>query len=115
MSDFWPKEIRIGADRRRLTVAWDDGRSDELAAHYLRVESPSAEVQGHGPGERKVVTGRENVAISAVDPVGSYAIRITFDDGHSTGIFSWPYLRMLADEHETRAERHRSEVAALGR
>ncbi len=88
----WPTEIRLLADKRVLAVGFDDGSRVEIPAELLRVESPSAEVQGHGPSERKLVAGKRNVRILRVDPVGNYAVRLAFDDGHSSGIFSWPFL-----------------------
>ena len=89
----WPTELRLSKDRRALTVTFDSGESFSLDAEYLRVLSPSAEVQGHSPDERKTVPGKRNVAILEVNPIGNYAVRLVFDDLHSTGIFSWDYLR----------------------
>ena len=91
----WPTELRLDAAKRTLTVSFDNGERHALPAEYLRVESPSAEVQGHGPGQKQVVTGKENVAIEALEPVGNYAVRIRFDDGHDTGLYSWEYLLEL--------------------
>lgn len=91
----WPKEIRLRKDRRVLDVTFADGSSAALPAEYLRVRSPSAEVQGHSPAERKTVGGKKNVAIIAIVPVGNYAVRLDFDDGHATGIYSWSYLHEL--------------------
>jgi DUF971 family protein len=96
MTNPWPTELRLHKDRKTLTVAFDSGDSFDLAAEYLRVRSPSAEVQGHSPSQKKMVTGKENVAIVAIEPVGNYAIKIVFDDGHDTGLFTWDYLRKLA-------------------
>lgn len=96
----WPVEIRLDPSRARLTIAYDDGRTDNLDAEYLRVESPSAEVQGHTPDQKVIQAGKRGVTISAVAPVGTYAVRLTFSDGHSTGIYSWPYLRKLAEERD---------------
>src|SRR3954468_24691347 len=84
----WPTELRLHKDRKTLTVAFDNGRSFDLAAEYLRVRSPSAEVQGHSPAERKTVGGKHNVAVLEVKPIGNYAVRLVFDDLHSTGIYS---------------------------
>ena len=95
----WPTELRLHKDRRTLTVTFDNGQSFDLAAEYLRVKSPSAEVQGHSPDERKTVPGKKNVEIMEVQPVGNYAVRLVFDDMHSTGIYSWNYLRELGREH----------------
>ena len=95
----WPTELRLSADKKTLTIVFNTGERHALAAEYLRVESPSAEVQGHGPGQKQVVTGKEGVAISALEPVGNYAVRIIFDDGHDSGLFSWDYLHELGREH----------------
>jgi DUF971 family protein len=105
-----PTEIRLDRAARVLHVTFDDGSQFSLPAEYLRVESPSAEVQGHGPGQKTIVGGKERVGIGAVEPVGHYAVRLVFDDGHDTGIFSWDYL------HELGADQHRrwaAYVAAL--
>jgi DUF971 family protein len=95
MSDVWPTEIKVSKDRQTLTVGFNDGGAYALSAEMLRVLSPSAEVQGHGPGQKLTVPGKRNVAILSVHPTGNYAIRIGFDDGHDTGIFTWTYLREL--------------------
>ena len=92
MSETWPTELRLHKDRKTLTVSFDGGDSFDLAAEYLRVKSPSAEVQGHSAEERKTVPGKKNVGIMEVLPVGNYAVRLVFDDMHSTGIFGWDYL-----------------------
>ena len=91
----WPVEIRLLRDRRALQVSFDDGKIFDLSAELLRVTSPSAEVQGHSEAERKTVGGKRNVTILSVDSVGNYAVRIGFDDMHSTGIYSWAFLRDL--------------------
>lgn len=96
----WPVELKLVDDKRALQIAWDDGRSDTIEAEYLRVESPSAEVQGHTPHEKTIVPGKKDVTIRDVQAVGTYAVKILFSDGHSTGIFTWPYLRKLYDQHE---------------
>jgi DUF971 family protein len=90
-----PVEIRLSKAERVLHVTFDDGANFALPAEYLRVESPSAEVQGHGPQQKKIVPGKRDVAITGVEPVGNYAVRLTFDDLHDTGIFSWDYLHEL--------------------
>jgi DUF971 family protein len=92
MTEPWPTELRLHKDRRTLTVAFDSGDRFDLAAEYLRVRSPSAEVQGHSPSERRTVGGKQNVQILELHPIGNYAVRLVFDDMHSTGIFSWEYL-----------------------
>lgn len=98
----WPTELRLDPAKKTLTVAFDNGERYALAAEYLRVESPSAEVQGHGPGQKQIVTGKENVAIAALEPVGNYAVRIRFDDTHDTGLYTWDYLHELGREHRTK-------------
>jgi DUF971 family protein len=92
----WPTDIVAKDHGRRLEIAFDDGVTVTLSAERLRVESPSAEVQGHAPGEKRTVTGKENVRIVDIEPIGNYAIRIGFDDGHNTGLYAWDYLRRLA-------------------
>jgi DUF971 family protein len=100
MADPWPQGLRIPKDRRSLVVEWDDGRRDELPAELLRVESPSAEVQGHNASQKVIVAGKADVAITAAEPVGSYAVRLVFSDGHDSGLFSWTILRRMADHRE---------------
>jgi DUF971 family protein len=100
MSEPWPTELRLHKDRKALTVVFDDGASFELPAEYLRVRSPSAEVQGHSPAERRVVGGKREVRILELQPVGNYAVRLVFDDTHSTGIFTWEYLFELGRNRE---------------
>jgi DUF971 family protein len=97
MSDIWPTELRVSKDRQRLIVTFNDGQSFDLSAEMLRVLSPSAEVQGHGPGQKLTVPGKRNVAIISMTPTGNYAVRIGFDDMHDTGIFTWTYLRELGE------------------
>ena len=96
----WPTELRLRKDRKVLTAAFDSGERFDLAAEYLRVRSPSAEVQGHSPDERKTVAGKQDVAILELHPVGNYAVRLVFDDLHSTGIYSWDYLLELGRNRE---------------
>src|SRR5918997_1064272 len=110
-SERWPTELRLARDRRSLSIAFDDGSAFALPAEYLRVTSPSAEVQGHSPSERKTVPGKRNVEIIAVEPVGNYAVRLRFDDMHDTGIYGWDYLHTLGEGH---AERWQNYLAALG-
>jgi DUF971 family protein len=99
MKETWPTELRLHKDRKTLTVAFEGGDSFDLAAEYLRVKSPSAEVQGHSPDQRKTVPGKKNVGIMEVLPMGNYAVRLVFDDMHSTGIFGWDYLLDLGRNH----------------
>jgi len=94
----WPTELRLDNAKTNLTVAFDNGQRFTLPAEYLRVESPSAEVQGHGPSQKQIITGKESVKIAKLEPVGNYAVRICFDDGHDTGLFSWEYLHELGRE-----------------
>jgi len=91
----YPTQIKLRKVSRSLWLSFSDGLEFELPAEYLRVYSPSAEVQGHGPGEGVLVTGKEAVSITGVEPVGRYAVRLVFDDGHSTGLFTWPILYRL--------------------
>ena len=93
----WPSEIRYISGERRLEIDFDNGVTFSYPAEFLRVESPSAEVQGHGPGQKQLVHGRREVGILAVEPVGNYAVRIKFDDLHDTGIYSWKYLYRLGE------------------
>ena len=110
----WPVEIRLVKDRRALNVAFDDGQTFSLPAELLRVTSPSAEVQGHSESQRKTVGGKRNVTILSVDPVGNYAVRIGFDDMHSTGIYSWAFLRDLGLNAERRFQDYLDDVSAKG-
>jgi DUF971 family protein len=96
----WPEELRLDKDKATLTVAFESGERFALAAEYLRVESPSAEVQGHGTDTKQIVAGKRRVKIDSLEPVGNYAVRIRFDDGHDTGLFSWDYLHELGRERE---------------
>ncbi|MDO9418964.1 DUF971 domain-containing protein [Pararhizobium sp.] len=114
MSDIWPTELRVSKDRHRLLVTFNDGQSFDLSAELLRVLSPSAEVQGHGPGQRVTVPGKRNVAILSMTPTGNYAVRIGFDDFHDTGIFTWPYLRELGETGETLFAGYEQELADKG-
>jgi DUF971 family protein len=110
----WPTEVRLQKDRRGLQVTFEDGASFTLPAEYLRIESPSAEVQGHGPDERKTVPGKREVEILEVLPVGHYAVRLVFDDMHSTGIYTWDYLHELGREQGARFQKYLDELAAKG-
>jgi DUF971 family protein len=110
----WPVEIRLVKDRRALQVTFDDGTAFSLPAELLRVTSPSAEVQGHSEAQRKTVGGKRNVTILSVDPVGNYAVRIGFDDMHSTGIYSWAFLRELGSNTERRFQDYLDDLQARG-
>ena len=108
----WPIELKYSSERRVLSVRFDDGSSFELPAEYLRVESPSAEVQGHGAAQRITVGGKRQVTIARLEPVGRYAVRIVFDDGHDTGLFSWPYLHELGRDQFKRWADYEKRLAA---
>ena len=95
-----PTELRFDKERRTLRIAFDDGRAFDLAAELLRVESPSAEVQGHGPGQKQLVSGKRNVRVLSAEQNGNYAVRLGFDDGHATGIYTWRYLRFLGENQD---------------
>ncbi len=114
MSEHWPTELKLAADRRTLHVAFEGGEAFALPAEYLRVCSPSAEVQGHTPAERKMVPGKRDVQILKVDPVGHYAVRLTFDDMHDSGIFTWTYLHQLGSQHDERWAGYLAELEAKG-
>lgn len=101
-TEHWPTELRLKRTEKVLEIAFDDGKRFRLPAEYLRVESPSAEVQGHGPSQKQLVAGRAHVGMLGLEAVGNYAVRIKFDDLHDTGIFSWRYLYQLGEEQEKR-------------
>jgi len=109
-----PTEIRYKKDEKVLEVDFDDGQSFRLPAEYLRVESPSAEVQGHSPLEKKIIAGRRHVGVMGIEPVGNYAVRLKFDDLHDTGIFSWDYLYELGAERETKWRAYLDALDARG-
>ena len=111
---FWPTEIRLKKDEKILEVEFDDGRSFALPAELLRVESPSAEVQGHSPSQKQIVAGRRHVGIMEVEPVGNYAVRLRFDDMHDTGLFSWSYLRKLGEEQDALWQAYLDALEARG-
>jgi DUF971 family protein len=107
-------ELRLKREERVLEVAFDDGARFRLPAEYLRVESPSAEVQGHGPGQKVIVAGRKHVGILRIEPVGHYAVRIAFDDLHDSGIYSFDYLYRLGVEYDARWAEYERALAAKG-
>ncbi len=109
-----PVEIRLQRAERRLEVDFADGARVSLPAEFLRVESPSAEVQGHHPSQKRIVSGRRHVGLTAVEPVGRYAVRLVFDDGHDTGIYSWELLYQLGQEQETLWTAYLGDLAAKG-
>ncbi|HYZ41967.1 MAG TPA: DUF971 domain-containing protein [Stellaceae bacterium] len=110
----WPVELRLKRAEKLLEVTFDDSSRFQLPAEYLRVDSPSAEVQGHGPGQKTLVHGRAHVGITGLEPVGNYAVRISFDDLHDTGIYSWSYLYQLGVEQEKRWRDYLDALAANG-
>lgn len=107
-------EIRLNQAEQVLHLAWDDGVHFALPAEYLRVESPSAEVQGHGPGQRVTVAGRRHVGIIRIEPVGHYAVRLYFDDLHDSGIFGWDFLRQLGEQYAERWAAYGTALAEKG-
>ena len=90
--ETWPEEIRLHEKGARLAVTFDNGESFDFTAEFLRVTSPSAEVQGHHPSQRQTVPGKKNVRITRIEPLGNYAVKLVFDDGHDTGLFTWEYF-----------------------
>ena len=114
MAQRWPTEIRLAKDKRTLHVSFEDGSAFALPAEYLRVMSPSAEVQGHSPSERKTVPGKREVAVIAVQPVGSYAVKLVFDDMHDTGIYGWDYLHELGARFDEKWPNYLAELDAKG-
>jgi DUF971 family protein len=110
----WPVEIRLKSAEKLLEIDFDSGETFRLPAEYLRVESPSAEVQGHSPSQKQIVPGRRHVGILGIEPVGNYAIRIKFDDLHDTGIYSWTYLYALGREQERRWRDYLSQLESRG-
>ena len=107
-----PSEIRLRRQSRLLEVAFGEAERYQLPFEFLRVHSPSAEVKGHGPGQETLVIGKQDVGVSAIEPAGQYAIRLVFDDGHDTGLYSWKYLRELGQQQQTLWQQYRARVAA---
>lgn len=103
---LWPTEIRLKKDGNSLEVVFEDQSRHNLPAEYLRVESPSAEVQGHGADTKVLVSGRRHVRIIAIEPVGNYAVRLRFDDGHDTGIFTWRHFQELGTQYAGRWKKY---------
>jgi DUF971 family protein len=108
----WPVELRVDPARTTLTVIFDSGEQFALPAEYLRVESPSAEVQGHSAAQKQIVPGKRQVKIESLEPVGNYASRIRFDDGHDTGLYSWDYLYELGRDQKQKWEAYLSSLRA---
>ena len=109
-----PTEIRLRKNSRLLVISFDDGSEYSLSFEYLRVHSPSAEVAGHGPGQETLQTGKENVAITAIDPIGHYAVRLVFDDGHDSGLYSFSYLHELGRNMDANWRTYLDRLAAAG-
>lgn len=114
-AEHWPTEIRYKKDEKVLEVDFDDGAKFRLPAELLRVESPSAEVQGHGPNQKQLIAGRRHVGIMAIEPVGNYAVRIRFDDMHDTGIYSWAYLYELGQKKDQVWEEYLTTLTIAGK
>jgi DUF971 family protein len=112
--DMTPSEIRLRKKSRLLTVAFDDGTSFDLPFEYLRVFSPSAEVKGHGPGQETLQTGKHAVVITAIEPIGHYAVRLVFDDGHDTGLYTWKYLHELGSKQQQNWRSYLDRLKAAG-
>jgi DUF971 family protein len=110
----WPTELRVSPDKRQLTVSFTDGAVHSFPAEMLRVLSPSAEVQGHSPEQRVTVPNKANVAIRQLLPVGNYAVRIVFDDGHDSGLFTWVYLAELGANKEAKWQAYLDELKQKG-
>lgn len=110
----WPTEIKYISAEKTLVVSFDSGETFRFPAEFLRVESPSAEVQGHGPGQKQIVAGRRHVGIIAIEPVGNYAVRLKFDDLHDSGIYSWQYLYRLGREQDRLWQAYLDNLAARG-
>ena len=110
----WPTELRVSKDKRQFTVTFDSGAVHTFSAEFLRVMSPSAEVQGHSPEQRVTVPNKSNVSIAQLLPVGNYAVRIVFDDGHDSGLFTWVYLTDLGETQEARWQGYLGELKAQG-
>lgn len=110
----WPLELRLAKDRRTLTIRFEGGEEHALTAEYLRVRSPSAEVRGHGPGQGVTVGGKREIAVAEIQPVGNYAVRLVFDDGHATGIYGWDYLLDLGRNQPAQWRDYLDEIAAKG-
>jgi DUF971 family protein len=110
-----PTEIKLRRQSRLLEVSFDDGSRFELPLEFLRVHSPSAEVKGHGPGQETLVVGKQDVGISRIEPVGQYAVRLVFDDGHDSGLYSWKYLHELGRDRDRLWARYLERLREAGR
>ena len=107
----WPTELRVMDGGRVLRVSFEDGGAHDFTAEQLRVKSPSAEVQGHSPAERRTVAGKRNVRIRAAEPVGNYAVKLSFDDGHDSGLFTWRYLHELGTAYDAKWQAYLAALA----
>ena len=112
--DPWPLEINVCKHGKVLELSFDNNEKFLISAELLRVESPSAEVQGHGPNEKKILSGKQAVVILAVEQVGKYAVKLRFDDGHDTGIYSWKYLYHLGSRKEELWSKYLEQLASKG-
>ena len=109
-----PVTIRLRKASHQVTLEYEDGTSFDLPFEYLRVYSPSAEVQGHGPGQGVLQTGKENVQVTSIDPIGYYAVRLVFDDGHDTGLYTWKYLYELGEQQDEKWRAYLGRLKAAG-
>jgi len=114
MPNHHPTELNLHRESRVLEITFDDGAHFNLPCEYLRVYSPSAEVQGHGPGQETLQLDKQDVAIEHIDPVGNYAVCLHFDDGHNTGIYSWDTLHNLGTQHDAKWQQYLDRLAAAG-
>jgi DUF971 family protein len=114
MSSIWPTELRIREHGRSFAMVLEGGETLVIPAELLRVESPSAEVKGHGPGQETLVWGKRNVLIMAAEPIGNYAVRLRFNDGHDTGLFTWAYLAQLGRGQNTHMAAYENKLKAAG-
>lgn len=110
--DSWPTDLSFDRTQKVLHIVFDDGAAFDIPFELLRVESPSAEVQGHSPTQKVLVRDKAEVSVRAAEPVGRYAVRITFDDGHNSGLFTWPYLRKLGREKDSMLRAYRKALKA---
>ncbi|KKJ77070.1 hypothetical protein WH95_08275 [Kiloniella litopenaei] len=113
-TEHWPTDLKYKSEQRALHITFENGETFVLPAEYLRVESPSAEVQGHHPSQKQILSGRRMVGIIEIEPVGNYAVKLTFDDLHDTGIYSWQYLYKLATEQESIWQKYLDEIEKRG-
>ena len=112
--ESWPSELRLNPEKTALRVAFSNGVAESLPAELLRVSSPSAEVRGHSPEERKLVAGKRDVFIREIEPIGNYAVKLFFSDGHHTGLYTWSNLYDLAQRKEELWDQYLKEIAAAG-